>query len=206
VTFEELVSEVTNRGFDDLKDGGAQETRVKRWVNQAYHELLDDSAWPFLEATQEGTAPLTISELGHVLSFTDKTDEAPLRYIDRRTVLKMDPALSIVGIAEVWYREGESSLKVWPANTTATYVVRYLKTGADLSAASDTPLVPTRFQDLIVDGAVVRAYKNRDNFEAAQAVRKEWERGLAQMRHALLKVNYDANVMIQRTGRWGDYL
>ena len=53
---------------------------------------------------------------------------------------------------------------------------------------------------------MVRAYKNRDQYEAAQFVRQEWERGMKGMTHALLKPNYDNDKKILRTGSPADYL
>lgn len=206
MTFKDIYEEVSERGFSELLTEADQLVRLKRWVNQAYREITDLAHWPFLEATKEGTAPLTIADLGHVLSVTNKTKDATLDYLDRRTAVVFDPALNDTGTAEAWYREGETSLRVSPLDTTSTLVVRYLKTPVELADEGDVPLLPTPYQDLIVDGAVVRALKNRDNYEAAQFVRQEWKAGVAQMKHALLKPNYDRERTIIRTGAPGDYL
>lgn len=205
MTFKELWEEAASRGFRDMLDP-ARLPRLKQWVNEAYREIIDTAQWPFLEATKEGTAPLTIADLGHVLSVTNKTVEAPVDFLDRRTAVDLDPALDDTGTAQYWYREGETSLRAYPADTSSTLVVRYLRVAARLTADGDVPLIPTDYLYLVVDGTVVRALRNRDNYEAAQFVRQEWGRGVAQMKRALLKPNYDRERMIVRTGEPGDYL
>lgn len=206
MTFKEIYEEVAQRGFTELATEPEQLTRLKRWVNQSYREITDMAQWPFLEATKEGTAPVTVADLAHVLSVTNKTVDETLDYLDRRTVVDVDPALNDTGIAEYWYREGETSVRVYPLDTSSTLVVRYLKLPAELSADGDVPLIPAAYHDLIVDGAVVRAFKNRDEYQAAQFIRQEWERGVRQMKHTLLKPNYDRDRLIVRTGDPVDYL
>lgn len=205
MNFGELVQETAARGFSDLLDGGTQETRLKRWVNDSHREICDEEDWPFLEATKEGTAPLEIEDLGHVLSASNITTELILEPLDRRRVVDGDPDLDETGSSRYWYREGMTSIKVWPADTSSTFVVRYIK-AVELSEEKDEPLMPSVYHNLIVDGAVVRCLKNRHNYEAAQFVRQEWERGMNQMRHALLKANHDRPKRIIRTGLEGDYL
>lgn len=206
MTFAELVTEFMARGFDYLGTT-AGEVRAKRWINDAYQEITDYADWPFLEATAEGTAPLSVTELGHVLSAANKTVESPLKPVDRRNIVQsFDPALKMTGTAYLWYREGETTIAVWPGDTTSTIAVRYVKKPPELSATSDVPVLPTRFHSLIVDGAAVRAYKDKDNFEAGQFVRQEWERGLKQMVNALLQPNHDSDQLVRRTGYLTDYL
>lgn len=202
--FAELVTEVGNRGFNDLVRD--QEARVKRWINDAHREICDLADWPFLGGTKEGTAPLTIEDLGHVLSISNLTSEATLIPVDRRQAVEWDPALDDTGAAEFWYRDGEETVAVYPLDSSSTFRVRYAKAVADLAEDKDEPLPPAPYHNLIVDGACVRAYRDRDNFAAAQFVRQEWERGIRGMEHALLKVNHDREKRIVRTGRAGDYL
>lgn len=207
MTFKELQEETAGRGFSDLFTDATQLPRLKRWINQAYRELCEAHPWPFLEATKEGTTPLEIADLGHVRGVANKTvNGPPLTFIDRRQVAEWDPTLATQGRAEYWYLEGETSLRVYPAEPASTFVIRYTKSPAKLVADGDLPVVPEQYQDMLVDGATVRALKNRDNYEAAQFVRQEWKLGLATMRHALLKPNYDRDRKQRRTGAAADYL
>jgi len=206
MTLEELMSEVYGRGFDDLRGNATEEARVKRWLNYAQREIADYAPWPFLEANKESTAPITFTDLGHVLSVTDLAHDEQLTYADRRELIGYDPNLSAVGAAERWYMEGEGTLKVYPADTSSKFLVRYVKVVTDLSAASDTPIIPTNYQELIVEGAVIRAYRNRDNYDAAKLVREEWRLGMELMNKALVKRNMDVERKVLRTGWPQDYV
>jgi hypothetical protein len=204
MTLEELLVEVFARGFDDLNNEEGKPS-VTRWINQAYRELCDYAPWPFLEETVSDTAPLVLPNLGHVLSAADESAGVQLSYVERAQVAQWDPDFNDEGAASYWYREGDT-LKVFPADEESIFLIRYVVTPEALADVGDTPRVPAAYQDLIVDGAVVRAYKNRDNFEATQAVRAEWERGLRQMVSALLHPNYDNARSLIRTGSTTDYL
>ena len=199
MTFAELQTEFFARGFDDLNDAGAGLTRAKRWLNDALQEIYDTELWPFLQASSSGAAPLTIADLGRVITVADTTHDVPLAWRSPSDIYVTDSAINDTGSASWWYLSSSTVVTVYPADTTASVTVRYSKTGVELSAAGDTPLLPSRFHDLIVDGAAVRAYKNKDNFEAGQFVRDEWERGLERMRTVLLHPHYDTTDFIQAT-------
>jgi hypothetical protein len=205
-TFKELREEAAARGFKDMLDGGPREKRLGRWVNDADREIRDLAPWPFLEDTIEGPAPLEIAELAHVLSASNLTSGGPLEPIDQRQVAELDPGGSSTGTACHWFRAGMTTVDVYPTDVSSVLRVRYVRQPAALVADGDESMIPVAYQDLIIDGTVVRLYKNRDNFEAAQFVRQEWERGIEGMKHALLKPNYDRERSIVRTGLADDYL
>lgn len=190
MTFTELQTEFFARGFNDLNDAGAGLVRAKAWINDAYQELCDLHLWPFLETTSTGASPLTISDLGRVITVYDSTNDYVLVYKDRHDLYTGDPALDDTGNPSYWYTDNLTIVRTYPA-TSVSLAVRYYKIPATLSSGGDTPVIPARFNDLIVDGAAVRAYKNKDNFEAAQFVRDEWERGVERMRSVLLHPHYD---------------
>lgn len=203
MNFEELTAEVYARGFASYE--ATESARVKRWINQAIGEICDTKPWPFLQATKEGTGPLTIADLGHALTVTNITSGEQIPYVPRTQIVGRDPDLNETGIAQCWYQEGETQLAVWPKDTASKIQVRYTRVPPELVANADTPLIPTRFHDVIVDGAVIKAYKSNDNFESAQLVRQEWERGMRTMLSALLKPNLDNARSIVRSGLPGDY-
>lgn len=205
MTFLEIYEEVVARGFENIAGEEGGEARIKRWINQAYREIIDFRAWGFLEASKEGTAPLTIADLGHVLSAVNVTNETRLEYATRAGLVHWDATLSAAGVSTQWYLEGDTELHVYPVDTASTIKVRYLRVPADLEEDADEPMIPAGYHDLIVDGAVVRAYKTTDNFEAGGYVRQEFDRGLRNMVRTLRK-SYDGNRMIQRTGSVNDYL
>ena len=195
MTFAELRAEFRHRGYDHIETA-----RVNLWLNQAYLELCEERNWPFVEATNSAVMPQTITDLRQVLSVADTTNGNVLKWADRRDVVARDPDLSETGTADTWFFDG-AVIRVHPANTTATHSVRYLKVPAELSADADAPVVPARFQDLIVDGAVYRALKDNDEYDSAIALRDIWEIGVQKMADSQLMRNYDSPdfIIVTRT-------
>lgn len=186
-----LRTEVTARGFDF-----DSATRIDRWINTAYQRICERQAWPFLESEATGSSPLLISDLRAVLSIVDTTTNGLIEYEDIRDIRERDPAYaSTTGTPTSWYLNG-SALTVYPANTTDSLLVRYLKVPTDLSADDDEPLIPDRFRYVIVDGAVVYAYRDTDNYDAAGATADIFEQGIAEMAMSLLVSNYDTPTQI----------
>lgn len=201
MNFGELQTEFYSRGFDYMEDSTASQTRAKRWLNQAYLELCEMYDWPFLEASTTGTSNITISDLGKVLSVIDSTNYTVVPYLDRREVLRISTDLTTTGVASVWYLEGSTTLKTYPVSTS-TLTIRYISVPTELSSSSDSPVVPARFQDLIVDGAVIKAYKDNDDAQAAAALRQEYDRSLQVMINSLLNRDHGTGDFIQLRGLW----
>lgn len=178
MNFSDLQTEVFGRGYEYLNDGGTGLARVQRWINQAYKRISREEEWPWTYADASGAPPLTISDLRSVLSVTDSTNDNPLQRVDRRDLVEMYPDLPDTGTPEYFYRDSQTSIKVYPANTSISLSVRYCKAPADLTG-TDTPLVPADYHDLIVDGAVLYAKKDDDTFDQ---LLQTFEQGLQQMR------------------------
>ncbi len=181
-----IQTEVKARGFDYNST-----TRLNYWINLIVHRICEREAWPFLETSATGASPLTIADCGRVLSVVDTTNEAVLEYEDYRTLRDLDPKLDDTGKPSFWYQTSSTVISCWPTTSTALSV-RYLKIPTDLSSGSDTPVIPTRYHYLIVDGVCAYGSADRDN-EASRAMAKDaYEEGLLAMGDALLVVNYDS--------------
>lgn len=202
---KEIREEVIANGAENINSETGGEARLNRWIQQATREICDHKPWPFLYATKEGAAPLEVADLGHVQAVVDVTHRNPLEPITLNQILMGDPVLDGVGAPAYWYTTDNKTVKVAPANTSITIKVHYRKTPAELKDAEE-PIIPADYHELIVDRVRVKVYKATDNFEAAREVMKEYERGLGEMEHALLKANYDKERRITRAGRAGDYL
>lgn len=202
-TLEELMKEVYAQGFDDFEGVAEAETRLKKWINIAYQEVCLFKDWPFLESEYEGTLPTSITNLGKVLDVISVNNRYNLRPADRRELIRWDPVLEGTGnIAERWFKEGNGTIVVYPKSTSETFRVRFTVVPTELSASSDKPIVPTRFQYLIVDGAIMRAYRTRDAYSAASLVQERWNTGVEQMTKQLTNVNHDMSLKVMRTGGW----
>lgn len=201
---EELREEIIALGAENIAAEEGGDERINRWINQAHRWLCDYKPWPFLFDEQEGPAPLTIADLGHVVAVSDVTNRSALEPATLNQLLLGDPNLDGVGGAQYWYTEDGKTIKVYPASG-ATFNVRYRRVPVALGDA-DEPLVPEDYQELLITRARVEVYKATDNFEAAAEILKDCERGRDEMVHALMKPNYDKERRITRTGRAGDYL
>lgn len=166
--------------YSYLNDGGTQATRGDRFINQAYHELCDQAPWPFLETTSTGAAPLTISDLASVITVTD-TDGVvldPIQYDPLRRIV--DGSLSETGTPGFYYVTGGTVVNAYPV-PSASISVRYRKKPTDLSSASDVPLVPDEYRDIIALGALRRAALDNQAWETANGYRQEWDARLLDM-------------------------
>ncbi len=184
--FSELIDEVNARGYDYLSDA-----RLGRYVNQSYASVCNRGHWPFLLTTTTGTAPLTISDLRAVLSVVDTTLDTKLYPIDRRNLIEsVSTDLTITGNPTYWYQESRTVVKVYPANTTDTLSVHYVKVPA-LLTGTDDHLIPEEFEDLIIDGAVIRALKDNDEYDMAATLQQFYNERLREMMDALLSRSHD---------------
>jgi hypothetical protein len=127
-----------------------------------------------------------VSTLRQVLAVTDNTGDVNLQYVPKDEIERLYPDTPDVGSACFWYFNSSTSIGVYPANTSSTFEVFYIKNGTDLSTGTDTPDMPSRYHGLIVDLAAYRGYLHRDNPEIAANLRSHVDRQLAQMESDLL--------------------
>jgi hypothetical protein len=175
--FAALKDELTARGF-----GYLDESRKSRFVNQGYTDLCEEAPWPFLETTTSGAAPLSVSDVREVITVTNSDRELEGR--DRRWITDENPLLDQTGVGTYWWRDG-NNLRVWPVDVQSITVV-YLRVPPALERSEDVPIVPERYHHLIVEYAVIRALRDRMNFDDAQAVWTALQTDLQRMRDTLL--------------------
>ncbi len=196
----EMRDELEQRGYSfivDLPD------RANRWINQAYQEVCEAEDWPFCEATTTGTAPLTISDLRQILYVVDSTNDLPLLGSDQRTIQQKDPDLTQTGSPCNFYLTGSTTLAVWPPDTSVSLTVRYLKVPAELDDDADEPIIPERFQELIIDGAVIKALKDTDRLGNAQALKQMWSESLYAMKLSLMDRNrFNQQAILDTSPAW----
>jgi hypothetical protein len=202
VNFLALQTELKARGFDYLGQDAAGLTRLKRFINEAYLEdIAADEPWDFLVTSTSSTAPLTVSDVDTIISVRNTTSDQQLTIADLGWLEDQHGDLTEAGTPEFAYFSGESTLSVFPADTSSTIQVRYFKVPTELSSDSDEPLIPSRWQGLIIDAAAIRAYVDSDNFEAAQWLEGRFQRRLAKMRDSeLIRSRHPAAV--QSTDWW----
>ena len=187
MTLEELVTELKARGFDYLPT-----SRCQRYLNDAYLlDICETEDWPFLNASEEGPAPLTIADLRSIHIVINSSQGYKLSPVDPREITdNFDSDLSRPGNPAFWYLTNDQTIAVFPTSGTDKLLVTYLRAPSALQS-TDSPVLPTRFHTLIVDGAVARAYEDSDDYELAQNARENFEARLARMRESLLGQNRD---------------
>ncbi|HZA18976.1 MAG TPA: hypothetical protein VE645_19200 [Pseudonocardiaceae bacterium] len=179
-----LRQELYDRGFDHLAQTAASRDRATRWLNQAYLELCLEERWPFRLTTTSGAAPLTIGDVDAILTVIDSDNNATRLYeMTEAELTAFD--LSATGSNALWFYRDSLIVHVWPASG-ATLSVRYWSVPVELVAGSDETVVPERYANVIVDGAVMRAASDRDNPAAVDLAERMYQRGLALMRRQLL--------------------
>src|ERR1700744_5253869 len=206
-TREELLKEVFARGFDDFQGEAEKEAQMVTWMNQSYQEIALEKDWPFLESEYEGVLPFELTNLGQVLDVSSINNRVNLRPIDRRQLIRWNPAMEETGntVGEFWYQEGTSKIAVYPKAPSETFRVRFMTVPEELSPAATKPRMPARFQYLIVLGTVAQAYMSRDAYSAAELVEARISKGMKQMEKALLNTNHDRAKRIIRTQGYYSY-
>lgn len=179
------------------------DSRCNTFINRAYHSICEAEDWPWLRTTTSGSAPLTISDLRSIFTVVDSTKDAPLTGIDERTLIEhLDADLTTTGTPDYYYRTADSTLAVYPANTSHTLKVTYLKVPTDLSADADTPVIPARYHIAIVDGAECHARKDNGSYEAVAACEAAFERAIQRMRETYIWDHFTNQFQV---ANWQDY-
>ena len=204
MTFTELLTEFYARGFNYLEDGGAGETRAKRFINQSYQEICGMDDWPFLQTSIQGPAPLYISDLGYVENVTDTVTKRSIGFIDQRTLTERYPDLTYAGAPNYAYITGGDTINTYPSNTNPL-LVRYIRLIPDLVEGTDQPVVPAKYQYAIIDLACGRAYMDSDNPEMAQIVRRDADALVQQMREQFMVQQHQDADLIVTYGYSSDY-
>lgn len=187
MNFAELTQELFDRGANYLDEDASSQARAERWLNQAYQEICNLHAWPFMQTTATGTAgtgTVSVPDLRKVRFVGDisagTTPGRRLRKIlleDLESSLEVEDA-STTGTPEFYYIDGGTIIRTYPVG--GTVYVAYTKRAQSMTG-TDTPVFAIDYHDLIVDRAMIKVYKDSDNFEAAAALKDEYNAGLAAM-------------------------
>lgn len=116
------------------------------------------------------------SDLDRIVDVRQARTSVRLGAIDIRTFDQYLPDPTATGDPYNYYLAGMDTSNVWqiglyPIPTTAENIqLRYLKTPADLSSDSDTPVIPEKYHDILVYGALYmfgHPYIDDTRFESA---------------------------------------
>lgn len=174
MNFVELKDELYARGTDYLSEDAAGVARAERWLNQGYREILNLQAWTFLYTLTTGPAnsSVNIPDLRRVLYVVDTANgNQALTYVNFPDLITQygEDAFTDTGTPSYYYIINGT---VYPHPFGGTLKVAYIKRVAPMTG-TDTPIFDEEYHNLIVDKAMIRAYIDSDNYEAAQALQSQ---------------------------------
>lgn len=176
MNLSEARGALANRGFDYLS--GASMNLI---LNFARNDLEDYWDWPWLRTTVIAPTPITLNDLKYIRLVKDGYGNELLGLEDRVAGMGATPTASVLAASggRWWYLRDSGPdntvLDVTPNGTVVNLTVAYTVQSPELTADNDVPRIPARYHGLWIDHAVVHAYKDSDNFPAAQALRQDIE-------------------------------
>jgi hypothetical protein len=180
MNFDELKDELFARGTNYLEENATEVARAERWLNQGYREILNLHPWGFLETTDNTqSAPVSLPDLRRVVYVKHLASDVALKLESLRELVNDGYDLSAIGVPQVYYFDGPSTINTLPTNGDLIGV-RYIKRVPPLTG-TETPIFDEEYHNLIVDKAMIRAYIDGDNFDAALALKAEVNETLAAM-------------------------
>jgi len=192
--------EVTNIG----STRGIQ-TSVKDFINTAQRDIINSEVeWPFTVVSQsfstaDGTAEYSRESDAKTIDFdsftVQKSGEAERKlrylsfneYLDAKNEIDTNPNTSARAAPDFVYETPDNKIGLSPVPDD-TYTVRYYsyQTSTDMSAATDNPVIPERFHDVIVNRARYYAHMLRSDVQFSQLAMRDYTDGLSRMRVELI--------------------
>lgn len=187
MNFTELIDELMARGADYLDEDATSRARAERWINVAYREILNLHVWPFLQASltgADGAGLVNVPDLRRLIIVSDVrglSGLTPGSKLDRTTLedlARVDEDIALTGTPDRYYVLNGTQVTSFPLGGTirADYIRR-----VPPMSGTDAPLFDEAYHDIIVDRAFIKVYKDSDNFEAAQALKIEYDEAVRAM-------------------------
>ena len=194
----EITTVSTTRGI---------QTSVKDFINKAQRDIINSEVeWPFTVVNQSFTTTASTAEYSRETnaktvdfdSFTVQesatTAERTLRYLSFEEYLEgyneidTNPNGDSEGLPRFVYSTPDNKIGLSPVPDVSTYTIRYYyyQTTTDMSANTDTPTIPERFHDVIVNRARYFAHMLRSDIQFSQLALRDYEAGLSRMRIELI--------------------
>jgi len=181
------------------------QTSIKDFVNKAQRDIINSEIeWPFTVVSQSfstvaGTAEYSREADAKTVDFdsftVQKSGEAErtLRYLsfneylDAKNEIDTNPNTSARAAPDFVYETPDNKIGLSPVPDD-TYTVRYYyyQTSTDMSGATDTPVIPERFHDVIVNRARYYAHMLRSDVQFSQLALRDYIEGLSRMRVELI--------------------
>jgi hypothetical protein len=168
-------------------------------VNAAYREFLRAARWPFLVDTQDysvtaGTRlmdlsvglnpPLTaeqiLSGLENVMDTTNNGNLNPVPVVNLPWRLRIYLDRQEPGLPALYAVIGKNLYLIPPPKADVTLKVFWFHDPVDMVNDTDVPVLPARYQEGLVTGALAKASRDDQNFPAADKYDMEFKSIIAQ--------------------------
>jgi hypothetical protein len=202
-----VLREINEVEITNVSSTRGVQSSVKDFINKAQRDIINSEVeWPFTVVNQSftttaGTAEYdresdakTVDYDSFTIQESADTSERKLKYIsfdeylDRRNEADTNPNASARALSEYVYTTPDNKIGLSPVPDASTYTVRYYyyQTTSDMAANTDTPTVPERFHDVIVNRARYYAHMLRSDVQFAQLALRDYTEGLSRMRVELI--------------------
>ena len=183
------------------------QTSVADFINKSQRDIINSEVeWPFTVVNQSftttaGTAEYsresdakTVDYDSFTIQESASTAERKLKYIsfneylEKRNEADTNPDSSSRALSEYVYTTPDNKIGLSPVPDKSTYTVRYYyyQTTTDMAANTDTPIIPERFHDVIVNRARYYAHMLRSDVQFSQLALRDYTDGLGRMRVELI--------------------
>tara|TARA_R110000765_G_scaffold62609_1_gene121440 strand:+ start:419 stop:1135 length:717 start_codon:yes stop_codon:yes gene_type:complete len=211
--------ELTSANFANSK--GIQ-TSVKEFINRSVNDIYTaELEWPFLHT--DGTITTVAGTAEYALETGFKSVDVDTAYlIEADTDIKVIPYIPYVQFnnqfrerdldptttdnrakPEYFYLTQDDKIGLTPVpDKEYTFFYEYWATHTDLSAATDEPVLPARYQDAVVSRSEYYVHQLRADLQAASLKNSEYESKISRMRIDLInKPDYMRSTAIGSGGR-----
>jgi hypothetical protein len=183
------------------------QSSVADFINKAQRDIINSEVeWPFTVVSQSFTTTAGTAEYARESdaktvdfdSFTVQesasTAERTLKYIsfeeylETRNEADTNPDTGSRAVPDYVYETPDTKIGLSPVPDESTYTVRYYyyQTNTDMAANADTPTIPERFHDVIVNRARYYAHMLRSDVQFSQLALRDYTEGLSRMRVELI--------------------
>ena len=202
-----VLREINEVEITNVSSTRGVQSSVKDFINKAQRDIINSEVeWPFTVVNQSfttvaGTAEYdresdakTVDYDSFTIQESADTAERTLKYLsfeeylEKRNEADTNPDTGSRALPEYVYKTPDSKIGLSPVPDLATYTVRYYyyQTNSDMSVNADTPTIPERFHDVIVNRARYYAHMLRSDVQFAQLALRDYTEGLGRMRVELI--------------------
>jgi len=202
-----VLKEINEVQITTVSGATGIQASVADFVNKAQRDIINSEVeWPFTVVSQSftsvaGTGEYSRESDAKTLDYdsfrvreTASTAQRTLQYlsydeyVDKYNEFDSNPSGDSQGLPQFVYETPDQKIGLSPIPDLSTYTINYYyyQTSSDMSADADTPTIPERFHDVIVNRARYYAHMLRSDAQFSQFEMPEYAEGINRMRVELI--------------------